>query len=80
MNIFQTNNRILGQPTFLSEGQDEKEDKKAAKKALNEMNKTQNTQFALSIIQSLLASNSGTTFESIESVHSLLFLISFCGS
>jgi len=42
MNIFQTNNRILGQPTFLSEGQDEKEDKKAAKKALNEMNKTQN--------------------------------------
>ena len=45
------------------------EDTKATRKALKEVNMSQNSQIALAIIQSLLASNSGTTFESIVSVH-----------
>ena len=48
-------------------------DNSYANQALKEKNMPLNSKFALAIIRSLLVNNSGTTFESIESVHSILF-------
>ena len=74
----QSINRILGQPVFVIEGEYSREITKSVNKALNDANMTRNSQFALAIIQTLLANNGASAFQVIESVNchslSLLFI------
>ena len=62
-------NRILGQPVFTHNTSFEGKGVKDTKKALNDVNIPQNSQFALAIIQTLLANKGASAFQSIEYVN-----------
>ena len=64
--VFNYANRILGQPLFLNDNEYDNKDIKDTKKALNDVNMQQNSQFALAIIQTLLASTGASAFQAIE--------------
>jgi len=63
----------------VSKGDENDESHKAGMKALNDVNMPRNSQFALAIIQNLLASNGASAFQAIESVNLCLLSFLFIG-